>query len=353
MLKPADNSDCHGGGDAGGSGAVPDGLGATLRFRERLVEATSRLRVDLLTFLTGVKVEFIMPVPDDAKDVRQGEWDCPARRAAAAPRAPASNGAGCDDCVRRWWRLRPELRCWKRAFTGCCGVTTFLADLSDGKVVLARWMLRARLDSGGGAKERSSPGRGVILAGPDDGSAGQVSRRRFGQAIVLLGWGLRGVEEAVKSGEAERDLALARVELADVRQDDAQLRRAWASRLPGVGAVPVHPGNAPRREVIVARMIEYAHAHYARPFTLAELAREQGMNASYLSTLFTSVTGIGFHTYLDDYRMKRARCLLQDPTIPVGEVAARVGFSSAHYFRQAFRRHTGRSPSAWRSGGDG
>ena len=49
------------------------------------------------------------------------------------------------------------------------------------------------------------------------------------------------------------------------------------------------------------------------------------------------------------YRIQRARELLRHSALPIGAVAASVGFQDPLYFSRAFRRETGESPSAWRS----
>ena len=44
-----------------------------------------------------------------------------------------------------------------------------------------------------------------------------------------------------------------------------------------------------------------------------------------------------------------ARNRLRHSALPIGAVAASVGFQDPLYFSRAFRRETGESPSAWRS----
>ncbi len=54
------------------------------------------------------------------------------------------------------------------------------------------------------------------------------------------------------------------------------------------------------------------------------------------------------HRYLLTKRLDAARALLNDPALPLTEVAARAGFGSSSQFATAFRRAHGMSPSEWR-----
>jgi AraC family transcriptional regulator len=46
--------------------------------------------------------------------------------------------------------------------------------------------------------------------------------------------------------------------------------------------------------------------------------------------------------------MEAARLALRDPSQSLSEVAITLGFSSQSHFTQAFRRHTGVTPAAYR-----
>lgn len=60
--------------------------------------------------------------------------------------------------------------------------------------------------------------------------------------------------------------------------------------------------------------------------------------------------GTNLHTLVATARVEIARQLLQETRLPIAEVAATLHYADATSFARAFRRATGRSPSAWRVG---
>jgi len=75
----------------------------------------------------------------------------------------------------------------------------------------------------------------------------------------------------------------------------------------------------------------------------------RGRRRSCLYRAFQSEFGCSPGDYLTRYRIQRARELLRHSALPIGAVAASVGFQDPLYYSRAFRRETGESPSAWRS----
>lgn len=61
--------------------------------------------------------------------------------------------------------------------------------------------------------------------------------------------------------------------------------------------------------------------------------------------------GTSYQQVLDAVRRQLATDCLRDTAMTTEDIAAALGFSDAANFRQAFRRWTGRSPSAYRQGG--
>ena len=57
---------------------------------------------------------------------------------------------------------------------------------------------------------------------------------------------------------------------------------------------------------------------------------------------------VNFADYLDMVRINKAKTLLLDTSMPISEIAARVGYSNQSYFTKVFKHNTGFSPNAFR-----
>ncbi|MBQ8510898.1 MAG: helix-turn-helix transcriptional regulator [Clostridia bacterium] len=99
---------------------------------------------------------------------------------------------------------------------------------------------------------------------------------------------------------------------------------------------------------IVTRTIQYIQKNYMNSLTLADAAKEVFVSSSYLSALFRSCMGTNFNSYVQELRIRQAIERLTSSDDSISEVAAACGFSSPNYFKDAFKRVTGRSPSAYR-----
>lgn len=88
-------------------------------------------------------------------------------------------------------------------------------------------------------------------------------------------------------------------------------------------------------------------------FSLASVAEEFGMNASYLSRKFKREVGVGFGEYVQTVRLESAQRLLRETDRPVSEAAEFVGYHSASAFKSVFNKTAGMSPAVYRRGGAG
>ncbi|WP_382303592.1 AraC family transcriptional regulator [Herbiconiux sp. UC225_62] len=104
------------------------------------------------------------------------------------------------------------------------------------------------------------------------------------------------------------------------------------------------------RDPHIARAVEAIHAEPGAPWTVAGLARLAQSSRSVFSEQFRRAVGEPPLGYLAQVRMDRAKALLSDEGLSVGQTAAAVGYRSDEAFSRAFRRHTGTSPTAWRRG---
>ena len=97
----------------------------------------------------------------------------------------------------------------------------------------------------------------------------------------------------------------------------------------------------------VRQAMAYIHEHYAEPITRQMLAEHVALTERYLTYCFRQELGVTPMTYLNRYRVKRARLLLEQGQHNITEVAMEVGFSESSYFNRVFRQEVGVSPGAY------
>jgi YesN/AraC family two-component response regulator len=101
---------------------------------------------------------------------------------------------------------------------------------------------------------------------------------------------------------------------------------------------------------MVRKAMAYIHEHYAEPVSREDMASHIGVSARHLTRCFHQEVGVSPITYLNRYRVKKARQLLEAGDKNITEVAQAVGFSSGNYFTNAFRREMGMSPRDYQRG---
>lgn len=80
----------------------------------------------------------------------------------------------------------------------------------------------------------------------------------------------------------------------------------------------------------------------------AVVAAGLGVSLDHLNRQLRAESGLTVGQLLAGARLERARHLLRHSELPVGAVAADVGYPDQNYFARWFRRQTGQSPSRWR-----
>lgn len=90
------------------------------------------------------------------------------------------------------------------------------------------------------------------------------------------------------------------------------------------------------------------HIHLPDEVSLVRLAELVYFNPSYLSRLFKQVTGINLSDYISEYRIKKAKQLLENPDARIHEVAEAVGYGSATNFARFFKKLTNMTPQEYR-----
>ncbi len=100
----------------------------------------------------------------------------------------------------------------------------------------------------------------------------------------------------------------------------------------------------------VLKAKEYVHNNYENEeLSLDFVCEILGVSNSYFSTIFKKETGSSFISYLTDYRMERASCLLIETNEKSYMIAKKVGYTDPNYFSYVFKRRFGVSPSKYRT----
>ena len=95
---------------------------------------------------------------------------------------------------------------------------------------------------------------------------------------------------------------------------------------------------------ITLKAMAYIHAHYTEPISRGDVAAHVGLSERHLTRCFHQEVGLTPITYLNRYRVKQAKVLLDTGDKGITEIAVEVGFSSSSYFTRVFRDEVGVSP---------
>lgn len=98
----------------------------------------------------------------------------------------------------------------------------------------------------------------------------------------------------------------------------------------------------------ISTVVDYIQTHFMDDITPGAIAREFGMNASYLATCFRRETGQTLREYISHVRMKYAGELLLLSNMAIGDICMKVGIADQAYFTKLFRKEFGVSPSGYR-----
>ncbi len=111
---------------------------------------------------------------------------------------------------------------------------------------------------------------------------------------------------------------------------------------------PLAPEQTQARRLPYAAMDAYIAQNAAYPLQVADLAQIVGLSCARLHSRFVSESGQTPMDYIRQRRLYSGLTLLRHSTLPIGEVASRVGYSSQSAFAAAMLREFGASPSVLR-----
>jgi AraC-like DNA-binding protein len=106
-----------------------------------------------------------------------------------------------------------------------------------------------------------------------------------------------------------------------------------------------------RRRLYLQARIAVAR-HYRRPLTLEGVARALASSPRQLTRVYAQFGEVTFREDLLTRRLNvAAQLLMEQPAIPIRDVARLVGFRQAPHFARAFRQRYGLNPASFRAEG--
>lgn len=100
---------------------------------------------------------------------------------------------------------------------------------------------------------------------------------------------------------------------------------------------------------VVSELQQYIKDHLHESLPLQELSGYVALSPNYLCKLFKQVTGETITNYIQNLKISRSVEYLADPSIPLSEIAERLGFYDQFHFSKVFKAYTSMSPSKYRA----
>ena len=94
----------------------------------------------------------------------------------------------------------------------------------------------------------------------------------------------------------------------------------------------------------IAAALNYINAHLSEPLTVEILAEQVNLSSSAFSRRFRELTGRSPYQFVKETRLERARELLLERRLGVGDVSVAVGYASQSHFTKEFRARFGTTP---------
>lgn len=103
-----------------------------------------------------------------------------------------------------------------------------------------------------------------------------------------------------------------------------------------------------QNEDFATRLEYYVQANLHKQLTLEKVSREMYFSRTQFTVTVRRETGQSFNQFLMAHRMETAKQALLDSQWTISAISTFVGFKSPSYFRTAFRKYTGKTPTQFR-----
>lgn len=99
----------------------------------------------------------------------------------------------------------------------------------------------------------------------------------------------------------------------------------------------------------IRKCLAFINENYQKNLSLKEIADYVDVNMSYLSTLFKQEMNVNISSYINEYRIGKAKELIRDSNLHMYEIAMQVGFDNPYYFSKVFKESVGMTCMEYRN----
>lgn len=112
---------------------------------------------------------------------------------------------------------------------------------------------------------------------------------------------------------------------------------------------PSYKDSKTNKNMYINKAIDFIQVNYSRKMSVAELAKSIGLDRKYISKLFKDVVGVTIQDYLISFRINKAKEMMKDRQLSIGDISRSVGYDNPLIFSKTFRKINGLSPSKYRN----
>lgn len=152
-----------------------------------------------------------------------------------------------------------------------------------------------------------------------------------------------------------RDVLAAIQNLYEIRNDplsELKIQRdfldIWIHLCENVSSVSKAKPASNQNLSVLKNMISFLNDNFSEKLKLGEIANAGGVGKTSCCTIFKRYINKTPTEYLTELRLRKAIELLKNTDMTILEISYTVGFSSASYFAETFRKFYGRSPKVYR-----
>lgn len=162
---------------------------------------------------------------------------------------------------------------------------------------------------------------------------------------------LTGYRDFAYAQEAIR-LGVTRYLLKPSKMDDIhEALQAMTEKLDRLKDMPqkAEPAEKTTGSFIVKQALSFMEENFAQKLTLQDVATHCFVSQWHLSKLINKHTEKSFYDLLNNIRIEKAKELLRDPSLKIGDIVERVGFSDGAHFARVFKKTVGLSANEYRN----